>query len=212
MKAFLFDFDGVIVDSERYWDKLLEERLPVLVPNWDSAVLKRMMGQSAQGVVKLLEQEFGVHITVEQYLAFIDEAVMKVYEETCVLMPGFLDLTKRLQAAGIPLSIVSSSQRKWVEAAVKRFGLSPLFPIIVAGDDLPGRAKPLPDLYLRGAELMGIDPKECVAIEDSRNGIVSAKAAGMRCIALSTELNQSQDLSAADIRVTHMDQVEVGAL
>jgi beta-phosphoglucomutase-like phosphatase (HAD superfamily) len=84
--------------------------------------------------------------------------------------------------------------------------------VVVTGDDAPGRAKPLPDLYLLAAARLKVDHTQCVAIEDSRNGIAAAQAAGMTCIALSTELNQSQDLSAADLTVTHMDQIDVASL
>lgn len=212
MQAFIFDFDGVIVDSEKYWDEVQDSLLRKHVPNWRPELMQRFMGQSAHGVVEILNRECGTSLTVDAYLALINDAVVEIYEERCTLMPGFLELLERLEARNIPLGIASSSQRKWVEATLKRFELLPRFRIVVTGDDTPGRAKPLPDLYLLAAARLKADPTQCVAIEDSRNGIAAAKSAGMTCIALRSDLNPKEDLSQADTVVTHMDQVDVSAL
>jgi HAD superfamily hydrolase (TIGR01509 family) len=207
LKAFIFDFDGVIVDSEKYWDSLLEEAFKERIPQFKHETLSRMMGQSAHGVVDLLNAEYNLNFTFESYIAMIDTQVMDVYLKKCELMPGLLDLVKRLQSQGVPQAIASSSQRKWVQASVDHFEIRSYFPVIVTGDDAPGRAKPLPDLYLLAAEKLEVDPAQCIAIEDSKNGTISAKAAGMVCIGLRSDMNPSQDLSAADWVTEDMNQI-----
>lgn len=212
MKAFLFDFDGVIVDSERYWDTILDQRLGEIIPSWNPETLDRMMGLSAHGAHALLSREYGLKLSVDEYLAMIDETIRNMYLTKTELMPGFLDLLGRLEALPVPIGIASSSQGPWIHACLDRFGLTKRFASVATGDEVPGRAKPLPDVYLLAAKRLNADPAECVAIEDSRNGIAAAKAAGMTCIGLRSDLNAHQDLSAADMVVTDMAAIDVKAL
>ena len=97
-------------------------------------------------------------------------------------LPGAIDAVRRI-AAVWPLAIASSSNRELIDVVVEAGGIASLFRATVSSEEVP-RGKPAPDVYLEAARRLGVDPRHCAAIEDSHNGIRSAKAAGMRCIAV----------------------------
>ena len=208
MQAFIFDFDGVIVDSERYWKTLGDDEFfASLVPTWTRENGARMMGLGVRDAYDVLTREFGVTVAFEEYEKRLNACVSRIYEELCSPLPGLTGLLDRLGAAGTPVGVASSSQSHWIAAALARLGLTDRFPVIVTAADVGHRAKPAPDVYLRAAALLGADPAACIALEDSKNGVLSAKAAGMACIAVHTDMNVDQLLQDADAHVTHYDDI-----
>lgn len=208
VQAFLFDFDGVVVDSERHWKTLGDDEFfPSLVPSWTREHGVRMMGLGVRDAYEVLRREYGVTLPFGDYEARLNACVGKIYAELCMPLPGLSALLDRLERAGIPVGIASSSQGGWISSALARLGLAGRFPVIVTAADVGHRAKPAPDVYLRAATLLRADPQACVAIEDSRNGIRAAKAAGMACIALATDMNADQLLHEADATVSSLDGV-----
>ena len=98
-------------------------------------------------------------------------------------------------------AIASSSPERWIRIVVERFELTPLLDTIVSADDVGGKTKPLPDIYLEAASRLDLPPGECLAIEDSSIGLLAAKRAGMRVAAFRTEHNEGQDMSGADFEL-----------
>ena len=118
----------------------------------------------------------------------------------CQLLPGVEAFLKVLTEAKFPLAIASSARRKRIEHILAKFDLKKYFQVIVSAEDLPPDAgKPKPTIYLTAANLLGIAPGECVAIEDAKNGVLSATSARMKCIGLRNGINEEQDLSGADV-------------
>ena len=208
MQAFIFDFDGVIVDSERYWKTLgHDEFFASLVPAWTRENGARMMGLGVRDAYDVLTKEFGITVAFEEYEKRLNVCVSRIYEELCAPLPGLTGLLDRLKEAGTPVGIASSSQPHWIAAALSRLGLNDRFPTIVTAADVGHRAKPAPDVYLRAAQLLGANPTACVALEDSKNGVLSARAAGMACIAVHTDMNVDQHLFDASAHVTGLDEI-----
>jgi HAD superfamily hydrolase (TIGR01509 family) len=110
------------------------------------------------------------------------QRVASIYEQGLPLLPHAVEAVREL-AARRPLGLASSSNRPLIELVLERSGLAPCFTAIVSSEEVE-RGKPAPDVYLAVARVLGVDPKGCVAIEDSTNGIKSAVAAGMRTIAV----------------------------
>jgi beta-phosphoglucomutase-like phosphatase (HAD superfamily) len=117
------------------------------------------------------------------------------------------DLTTR----GVPLAVASTSPARWVLPAADALGIRPYFNAIVTGDDVE-RRKPAPDVYLLAASTLGIEPSRCVAIEDTRPGLVAAKTAGMRVIVIPHWLTETHDLSEADLSVRSADELSIDRL
>lgn len=213
MHAFIFDFDGVIVDSERHWKTVGDDDFfPSVVPGWTRADGERMMGLGVRAGYDFLVREYGLSLPFSDYERHLLSYVERVYSALAEPLPGLLALLERLENLPVPIGIASSSRRSWIETALQRLNLTSHFPIICTADDVGERTKPHPDLYLLAAERLGVSPHACIALEDSTNGIAAAKAAGMTCLAIRTDMNEHQDLSLADRVVGHLDEITLDFL
>lgn len=208
--ALIFDMDGVIVDSELHWKSTEGFFLQSLIPDWTSAEQDRIIGLSVHDVYRLLTQEYGVRLSKEQFLEMYQGMAEEIYGEKSSLIPGFCELLAWLKEQGVPVALASSSPMSWIDIVLDRFDLRSSFEVVVSADELEaGRGKPSPAIYLLTAERLGVAPQRCVVIEDSMNGALSAKGAGMFCIGFRNGFNEEQDLGAADVIV---DSFDVGGL
>jgi len=201
MKAIVFDMDGVIVDSEAQWKALEEEFFRSAVPSWREEHHERIVGLGVEDVYYFLVREYGLAMGKVEFLDRSDKVAKKVYLERTECAEGFLDLARGLKHRGIRTAIASSSPERWIKLVVERFALSPLLDAVVSADDVGGRTKPLPDIYLEAAARLGLPTGECLAIEDSAVGVLAAKRAGLKVAAFRTVHNEGQDLSAADFEL-----------
>jgi HAD superfamily hydrolase (TIGR01509 family) len=128
----------------------------------------------------------GLSGTVDEYIARYDEVLLRVLHEPHAPAPGVTALMARLRELGMRLAVASSSRRAWVEATIQSLGLADAFDVVVTGDDVE-RGKPDPAIYLLTAQQLGVSPARCVAIEDSPNGVQSARAASMTVLGVRTE-------------------------
>ena len=198
MKAVIFDMDGVILDSEIHWKKAELSLFNKIVANWTKDDQHKIVGLSIHDTYRLLANDFGLTIGRDDFLERVMGVASDVYRNKANLMPDFLEFIKNIKSKNIPTALASSSLRRWIDLAIGRFSLKDYFDYIISSEDVDGKGKPAPDIYLFAAQRLGIDPKECLVIEDSRNGVVSAKSAGMYCVGLRNGFNEKQDLSTAD--------------
>lgn len=127
------------------------------------------------------------------------------------LMPGvrrYLDDARRLKLA---TAIASSSSRRWIDEHLGRMAIKDRFDVIVCRDDVRA-TKPDPELYQTAVDRLGVMPDEAIALEDSRNGLAAAKAAGLFCVAVPNGMTASMDLSRADLRLTSLDEMPLEEL
>ena len=199
VRAVVFDFDGVLADSEPLHFRAYGEifgSLGVTLTRED--YYANYLGFDDLGVFRRLAGQTG-RTPEPEWIASLVREKGRVFDELIaredLLYPGAGDCVDRL-ARAFPLGIASGALRHEIEAILKRAGLAHHFRFIVAAGDTP-RSKPWPDPYLRAAELHAVEPRACLAIEDSRWGIQSAKAAGMHCIGIATTYPPAE-LHAAD--------------
>jgi HAD superfamily hydrolase (TIGR01509 family) len=199
MDALIFDMDGVIVDSELHWKQLEGFFLQSLIPAWTPADQGRIIGLSIHDLYNMLSGEFGLRKSKDEFLELYHEMARDIYNHKVALIPGFLDLLHDLRRNEIPTALASSSTQSWIDMVLERFDLRAMFDVVVSADELEGgEGKPSPAIYLLTAQKLNVQPARCVVIEDSRNGVLSAKNAGMYCIGFRNGFNDEQDLSAAD--------------
>lgn len=201
VEALVFDMDGVIVDSERHWKQLEGFFLQQLIPHWDRADQGKITGLSLRDTFALLRDSYGLKHTESEFLDVYQDMAAQIYMEKVALLPGFTGLLDELRAHEVPLALTSSSLRSWIEMVLARFSLHDAFRVVVSAEELKGEGKPSPAIYIHTAKELGVPAARCIVIEDSRNGVLSAKAAGMYCIGLRNGFNEEQDLSGADIIV-----------
>ncbi|OGJ54907.1 hypothetical protein A3D11_03010 [Candidatus Peribacteria bacterium RIFCSPHIGHO2_02_FULL_49_16] len=200
MKAVIFDFDGVIVDSEKYWDEAMNAFGQAHINGWQQGDNSRLFsGMTLEGCFAKLCEHFGVHMTLDEFKNHMCHISENIYHSQASLLPNVHALITDLHEKNIPLAIASSSKRVWIDIATQRLNIHHFFYTSTTGDEIPhGEGKPKPTIYLRTAERLNMDPRDCIAIEDARHGIYAAKNAGMTCVGLRNGFNVTQDLSFAD--------------
>lgn len=181
LKALVFDFDGVIVDTESEWYYIYKEWLKETY-NYDLKVKDYLVcvGANSQNLFRFIKKELGDQVPIEE---FEKEATKEYIERTNRLpaMEGVQELVKEAKARGLKLAIATSATRKKPVTQLKRLGLLEYFDVFSTAE-LVENIKPAPDLFLKAAELMECKPDECLAIEDSLNGLISAQRASMPCL------------------------------
>lgn len=195
--------DGVIIDSEPLWEKsesiMLKQKGFAGNESYRKEYRKKIMGLSQKDSVKLLKETFGLDESPEEILRTRLKILLELYEKELRLVDGIPEILQILSAEKhIKTALASGSPMKVIEFVLKKFSLSNTFRIKVSGDCVE-KGKPHPDIYLETARRLGVSPEECVAIEDSINGIVSAKEAGMRCIGVPDPRIEPEDYTQVDI-------------
>ncbi len=182
MKAVIFDMDGLMFDTER-----------VFIGAWDYAGEKMGLGKAGYMGMKTLgmnsvaceaiwRTEFGEDIDMAALWAYSKEYVDAYYSKYAVTVKtGLYDLLTYLKHAGYKLAVASSTRQEKVEKHLNSAHVRAYFDAVICGD-MVARSKPEPDIYLMAAAALGVDPAECYALEDSRNGLLSAHRAGCQTI------------------------------
>ena len=182
IEAVVFDLDGVIVDSEHVWDDVRQRLAEERGGRWHDQASRDMMGMSSPEWSRYMHDVIGLSEPPEEINTEVVRRLEALYREEIPLLPGAV-ATVRLLAARWPLGLASSSNRELIDLVLETSGLAPYFTATVSSEEV-ARGKPAPDVYLEAAGRLGVDPRRCAAVEDSENGIRSAKDAGMRVIAI----------------------------
>jgi HAD superfamily hydrolase (TIGR01509 family) len=180
--AVIFDLDGVLLDSEQVWDEVREQLVKERGGRWHERAQTEMMGMSSVEWSRYMHDELGVPEPPEEISAEVVRRLEAVYRDRLPLIDGATEAVERL-AARWPLGLASSSNRELIDLVLELSGLARFFRVTVSSEEV-ARGKPAPDVYLEAARRLGVPPERCAAVEDSRNGIRAAKAAGMRVVAI----------------------------
>jgi beta-phosphoglucomutase len=210
IEAIVFDFDGVIADSEPLHFRAMREMMATLgLPLTAEHYYAKYVGFDDEGVFRLIEQEQGWRFDEGQVAALIEQKTA-IFQDLAasndVLFPGAVACLDRL-GARYPLGIASGALKHEIQQILRRHALEDRFRFIVASGDTP-RSKPAPDPYARAAELHGLPPPACLAIEDSRWGIEAAKGAGLKCVGITTTYDAAS-LPNADAIIGSLDEFTV---
>lgn len=197
----LFDLDGVLLDSEGlytiFWDQM-DKDYPTGVENFASFIkgfhLTRILGYFDTDEVR--QQVLDRLLDYERNMR---------YE----FFPGALEFVKRLRDSGIPMAIVTSSDRKKMQSLYRQHPEFPtLFDHIITGD-MVSKAKPDPDCFLMGAKLLGIDIRDCIVFEDSRNGLIAGRASGAKVIGIATSLTIDEVSLLSDMTAHSVSELDI---
>jgi HAD superfamily hydrolase (TIGR01509 family) len=181
-EAVIFDLDGVLVDSEQLWNQAKEELVREQGAHWRDDAPRAMMGMSSTEWADYLHDELGVSLPPAQINRDVVRRIEALYRSRLPLLPGAVDVVRAV-AGRWPLGLASSSNREIIDLVLSLAGLTGMFAATVSSEEV-ARGKPAPDVYLEAARRLGADPRRCVAVEDSSNGLRAAVAAGMTAIAV----------------------------
>jgi HAD superfamily hydrolase (TIGR01509 family) len=199
IEAVIFDLDGVLLDSEQLWDDAREQLARERGGRWHENAQRDMMGMSSPEWSRYMHDVIGLPEPPEEISREVVERLAKLYGEHLPVVPGAREAVERLAARWL-LGLASSSNRELIDLALELLGVKHLFKATVSSEEVP-RGKPAPDVYLEAARRLGVEPTRAAAIEDSENGILAAKAAGMRVIAIPNRHfpPDGEALAAADV-------------
>jgi HAD superfamily hydrolase (TIGR01509 family) len=182
IEAVVFDLDGVIIDSEHVWDEARRELAAERGGRWHERASRDMMGMSSPEWSRYMHDVIGLSEPPEEINEEVVHRLDELYRRELPLLAGAVEAVERL-AAHWPLGLASSSNRELIDLVLELSGVAQDFRATVSSEEV-ARGKPAPDVYLEAARRLGVAPERCAAIEDSENGIRSAKAAGMRILAI----------------------------
>ncbi|MER3447751.1 MAG: phosphatase [Candidatus Dadabacteria bacterium] len=208
IKAVIFDMDGVMIDSEPLWEKAERILLAKRGIGYNPTYRDKIVGLNQNDSGRLMRETFNLTETVEEIIAERIEILLGLYEKELWLMPGLLTLLRRLKESGFLLALASSSPIRVINFVLDKFSLREFFSVVVPGDFIE-LGKPHPDIYIYTAKRLGVETRECVVIEDSINGVKSAKGAGMFCIAVPDKRLEQKEFQIADLVVDSLGMISV---
>jgi HAD superfamily hydrolase (TIGR01509 family) len=206
----IFDMDGVLIDSNPFhvkkWVEMLEEHG---VPYDRRDLSTQVIGQRNDTAFRYF---FGPQLSqadIERLSEELEARFRAAFHP--VPLPGLEALIGACHAAGVPMAVASSAMARNIEFVVDRLGLRRYFRYLVSGDEV-SRPKPDPEVYLKTARKMALDPARCVAFEDSFVGLASVRGAGMKCVAIASTFPIEELKGLADLAVGSFEELSLERL
>lgn len=213
IQALIFDFDGLIIDTEtpafESWREIFDEfGYPLTLEMWQDA-LGRGPGQGFNALEHLAAQ---LGPAFDRDLVLARRAARKHELSTAQpLLPGVRQVLEQARQLALPCAVASSSDRAWVESWLQRHNIYAAFACIRTANDV-AETKPAPDLFLSAAACLGVGPSACLVFEDSPNGVRAAQAAGMRVVAVPGAVTSRLALPAADLLLPSLDAMPLSGM
>lgn len=214
-KAIIFDMDGTIISSENVWQRAsfyILKKHTNLDDQECQNLLSFLKGGSLLVSCSYIAKTFNTQASVEQLMQEKKEFAFNEFHKELSLIEGFDDFHKKLVKKNLKSAIATNASLPELIKILEHIPLKNFFnEHIYTVDHVFKIAKPKPDVYLYAAHQLNIDPKDCIAIEDSAHGINAAKAAGMYCIGINTGKNRSA-IAHADMIIDHYNEIDLNKL
>ena len=213
IQTVIFDMDGVIVDTEPVHRFAYFQHFSELNIDVSEELFTSFTGNSTRKVFQRVNTIFNLNADVEELIlrkrTIFNDAFD--HKEDLELLEGVKKLIKNLHENGVELILASSASKVTIDRVFRRFGLHPYFSNIVSGEDFP-KSKPHPAIFEFAASLSKAPKENCIVIEDSTNGVLAAKAAGIYCVGYNSIHSKLQDLSKADKIVNHFNELDYNVI
>lgn len=204
IEAIIFDMDGVLVDSEEIHHRTEINMLKGLGVDLSPEEHSQFVGRTDSYMWSALKKRYDLKESVERLIYLARERFVDNISGNARSISGAVDLVKGLHGR-LKLAVASSSCMDQVRMIIEEIGIKPYFETLVSGECITN-SKPAPDIFLEAAKRLGVDPKNCVVIEDAVNGIAAARSAGMKCIGLTTSFSREK-LSYAHLVVDNLNEL-----
>ena len=205
--ALIFDMDGTLLDTEPLYSTATQRILDPYGAEYTLALKQQCMGGNARRSARIIIDYLGLPLTPEEFLSRRELHLLKLFANTPEVA-GAANFIWQVSKSGIPFGVATSSYRHLYRVKLANKPWSNLFHQVVCGDHPNLRqGKPAPDIFLLCAEALGVDPNQCIAFEDSRNGVAAARKAGMQVIAINSPYVEEGALDEAQRIVDHYDEL-----
>src|SRR5213592_4404566 len=182
-RAVIFDLDGVLADSEPWWNEIDAKLLAQYGVRYRGEYHRNVLGVSYRLAVEFFKKAFGLSVSTDELIQRRGEIATEFFANRVGLFPSAKEVLQELRRMNLRLAVATSSVSASARPFLDRHQLTAFLDVIVTGDEIE-RGKPHPDIYLRAAEKLGLVANECLVIEDAFSGIAAAKAAKMRVAAI----------------------------
>ncbi len=210
-RAVIFDMDGVLIDSEPLHFEALNHVLGReghrVTPDENDAFL----GWTTERMLDVLRERYSLRRSRDDYVLDYERAFLDLLGRGAHASPGVVEALDALATAGVPVAVASSSRRSWIDATLAALGIADRFRVIVSGDDV-AHSKPDPEIFLLAARHLGVSATGCVVIEDSPNGVMAGRRAGMWVIGVRTPSTAHLTLDGADLVVDSLRDLDLKTL
>lgn len=209
MKAVIFDMDGVLVDSQPYHFKADIDTMAEYGVIKDQKFYESFAGTLTADRMRTLKEMFGLDVPVEEMTIKREYMILDIMgKEDIKPVLGIPEFLRSIKEKGLTTAVASSSDYKLINLILDRLKIAKYFDSVTSGSDVK-RGKPSPDVFLLAAERIGIEPAECLVVEDSENGVKAAKAAGMKALGYINPTSGKQDLSLADFITDDFKKISI---
>jgi beta-phosphoglucomutase len=206
-KAIIFDMDGTLVDSEPMHLRAYEQLAERFGGTYTESDNREFLGRKDSDVCRALVARLNINLTPDQVVTLKEQLMVELLSDATP-RPGVLDVLEKAHELAIPMAVASSATMQTIELVVDILKIRHYFKNLTSGDEV-AHGKPAPDIFLLASQRLNVKPEDCLAIEDTFNGIKAAKAAGMVCLAIPCEATRHQDHSQADVQMTSLEQLDV---
>ncbi|NOV01511.1 HAD-IA family hydrolase [Paenibacillus sp. LMG 31457] len=204
IKAIVFDFDGLIIDTETVWYLAFKEVFQGYNVNFPLEVFVKCIGTDDTALNVFIEEKLGIE-SIEIIMNLAKEN-HKVKMELLDIREGVKDYLIEAKNLGLKIGLASSSSREWVEGFLKQLQIIDYFEVIKTGDEVE-KVKPDPTLYIKTLDALNIKADEAVAFEDSANGARAAIAAGLKCVIVPNEVTKEINFEKFHLRINSMSEM-----
>jgi len=209
IKAIIFDMDGLLIDTESIWTLADHNFLARYGKTYRPLDKSHFMGSGVREFIKVIKKKFALHESEEKLLSERMEIFQSLIKDDLELMPGAEDLLSELSKNGYLLAMATGNTRRMMDLITEDLRVRKYFNVTVSSDEVP-HGKPAPDIFLEAARRLKVTPKECLVLEDAINGVISAKAAGMKAIAVCDQrYNKPESFTEADLVVGSLREISV---
>ena len=212
-KAVIFDMDGVIIDSEPLYFKIQEQLFNDLGFTVSQQEYDTFIGAGMQLMWKILSSKHNLSFTVAQLVKMNNKLIYNTFSNSDSLLEtnNFTTFLFSVKNRGMKTAVASSTSKKIINVILSKLGIIQEFDVVISSEEVL-HGKPEPDIFLEAATRLNVDPKKCIVIEDSTNGVKAAARAGMKCIGFSNKNSGEQNLSLANIVVENFANIDLNKL
>lgn len=212
LEAVIFDMDGVLIDSEPFHLVVNEKIFANLEINLSEEEYQSFIGTTHKDMWTTIKNRYNLPQPVPELVNMqVSGNIEYIKNEEIEEINGITNLLSKIARENIKIGIASSSPTEVIELVINKLDFSDYFSAIVGGEEIE-KGKPSPDIFLKAAKRLKAKPSACIVIEDSKNGVLAAKAAGMKCVGFKNPNSGNQDLQKADLIINDYDSLNVNTL